>query len=88
MFNDPEVNVKDTWGNWNSKYISMPCGSIAELDYGAGYGYRCHDCMAVIGSMGQPRSCKDEQEKYRNWEKLGGKGWEYFPNENKRNTVD
>jgi hypothetical protein len=27
--------------------------------------------------MGQPQHCKDETEKYENWELLGGKGWDY-----------
>jgi len=87
MFNDSEVNIKDLWGAWHPKYMSMPCGSVAEFDHGAGYGYRCHDCMAVIGSIGQPRSCKEEQEKYRNWAKVGGKDWEYFPNDEKNKRL-
>jgi hypothetical protein len=33
--------------------------------------------MAVVGSIGQPQSCKDEEQKYLNWKKLGGKGWDY-----------
>jgi hypothetical protein len=33
--------------------------------------------MAVVGSIGQPQSCKDEVKKYENWELLGGKGWDY-----------
>jgi len=82
------MNVKDNWGSYNPQFMDLPCGGKAEFDYGAGYGYRCLDCMAVVGSMGQSSHCKEEAEKYRAWEQLGGKGWEYFPNENKRNTVD
>ena len=82
------MNVKDNWGSYHPQLMELPCGGKAEFDHGAGYGYRCLDCMAVVGSMGQSKHCQEEQEKYRNWEKLGGKGWEYFPNENKRNTVD
>jgi hypothetical protein len=33
--------------------------------------------MAVVGSVGQPQRCKDEMQKYENWEELGGKGWDY-----------
>jgi hypothetical protein len=65
------------------RFMHMPCGSIAQFASEAGYGYRCQDCMAIIGSIGQPRSCKEEQEKYRNWAKLGGKDWEYFPDDDK-----
>lgn len=57
--------------------IYLPCGGTALFDDGAGYGYRCWDCMAVVGSMGQPNSCKEESKKYENWEELGGKGWDY-----------
>jgi hypothetical protein len=77
------MSVKDNW-----EFMDLPCGGKAGFDHGAGYGYRCLDCMAVVGSIGQPKHCQEEAEKYRNWEKLGGKGWEYFPNENKRNAVD
>lgn len=71
--------IKTEDGFWLPRYMSMPCGGLAEFDYGAGHGYRCLDCMAVIGSMGQPKSCVDEQQKYSNWAALGGKDWEYFP---------
>jgi hypothetical protein len=33
--------------------------------------------MAVVGSIGQPQHCKDEMQKYDNWQALGGKGWDY-----------
>ena len=82
------MNVKDNWGSYHPQFMELPCGGKAEFDHGAGYGYRCLHCSAVAGSMGQPKHCQEEQEKYRAWEQLGGKGWEYFPNENKRNTVD
>jgi hypothetical protein len=61
-------------------FMELPCGGKATFCVEAGYGYRCMDCMAVVGSIGQPKRCKEEAEKYRNWEKLGGKGWNYFPN--------
>lgn len=37
----------------------MPCGGRPRFDSGSGYGYRCTTCNAVIGSVGQPRSCKE-----------------------------
>jgi hypothetical protein len=57
--------------------MNLPCGGTAIFDHGSGCAYRCLDCMAVIGSIGQPRQCKEEAEKYRQWEELGGKGWDY-----------
>lgn len=58
--------------------IHLPCGGIAYFDEGGGgYGHRCEHCGAVVGSIGQPRHCKDEAQKYENWVKLGGKGWDY-----------
>jgi hypothetical protein len=57
--------------------IYMPCGGTAYYDFGSGCAHRCDTCNAVIGSMGQPQRCKDEAQKWDNWEKLGGKGWDY-----------
>lgn len=37
--------------------FELPCGSQSRWDHGAGYGYRCDDCGAVIGSISMPRSC-------------------------------
>jgi hypothetical protein len=54
----------------------LPCGGIAEFD--GNFSYRCHQCMAVVGSVGMPKHCKDEDEKWRLLELLGGKGWDYF----------
>jgi hypothetical protein len=65
----------------NPKQIYSPCGGVAIFDEGAGYGYRCLDCGAVIGSVGQPRRCQEEVQKYENWKKLGGKGWDFFKGE-------
>lgn len=59
----------------NYKTLYLPCGGTAYFD-GAGYGYRC-ECGSVLGSVGQPQSCKDEAEKYENWALLGGTGWDY-----------
>lgn len=58
--------------------MRMPCGGIAYFDTSSGISYRCEDCGAVVGSIGQPQHCKDEMKKWENWEKLGGKGWVYF----------
>ena len=58
--------------------MKLPCGGIAYFDVESGISYRCSTCLAVIGSIGQPRECVDEAEKYENWKKLGGKGWDYF----------
>lgn len=65
----------------NLKPIYLPCGGTAYFDEGAGYGYRCEDCMAVVGSIGQPRSCAEEAKKYEAWKALGGKGWNYAKGE-------
>ena len=58
--------------------MPLPCGGVAYFDDDCGIGYRCSNCFAVVGSIGQPKHCKDEAKKYENWEKLGGKGWDYF----------
>lgn len=57
--------------------MCLPCGGIAYWDESSGISYRC-ECGAVVGSIGMPQSCKDEAAKWENWEKLGGKGWDYF----------
>lgn len=59
----------------------LPCGGIAHFDHSSGIGYRCEVCGAVVGSIGQPQSCKDAAKKFENWQKLGGKGWPYFEKE-------
>lgn len=56
----------------------LPCGSTAYFDTSSGISYRCEECGAVVGSVGQPRSCQEEAKKWESWEKLGGKGWDYF----------
>jgi hypothetical protein len=41
----------------------MPCGGTPIFDHESGtYSYRCDSCFAVIGSIGQPQSCKDINE--------------------------
>ncbi len=55
----------------------LPCGGTAYFDVDSGISYRC-ECGAVVGSIGQPQRCKDESDKWRAWEALGGKGWDYL----------
>jgi hypothetical protein len=57
--------------------MRLPCGGTAYFDEGAGYGHRCK-CGAVVGSIGMPKACKDEAEKWRVMELLGGQGWDYL----------
>jgi hypothetical protein len=57
--------------------IHLPCGGTAYFDESSGISYRCEVCFAVVGSIGQPQSCKDAAKKYENWEKLGGAKWNY-----------
>ncbi len=44
--------------------IKLPCGGTAYFDVSSGISYRC-ECGAVVGSIGMPRTCKEEfdQEK-------------------------
>ena len=58
------------------KPMYLPCGGTAYWDESSGISYRC-ECGSVVGSIGQPKHCKDEAQKYYNWESLGGKGWDY-----------
>lgn len=58
--------------------IKLPCGGIASFDESSGISYRCEYCGSVVGSIGQPRECKEEAQKYELIKKLGGKGWEYY----------
>ncbi len=58
--------------------MRLPCGGTAYFDESSGISYRCEDCMAVVGSIGMPQSCKDEAKKWEVWEALGGKGWDYL----------
>ena len=61
----------------DDKIIYMPCGSEAYWDSASDMGYRCQSCFAMIGSIGQPRECKEESEKYATLERLGGMGWDF-----------
>ena len=68
--------------------MRLPCGGTAYFDETSGISYRCEDCMAVVGSIGQPQRCKDVMKKYENWEKLGGQGWDYFREDETLETCD
>lgn len=58
--------------------MRLPCGGTAYYDMDSTcHSYRC-ECGAVVGSVGMPRACKDEADKWKAWEALGGKGWDYF----------
>jgi len=57
--------------------LNLPCGGTAYFDVDSGISYRC-ECGAVVGSIGQPQACKDEAAKWEAWKALGGKGWDYF----------
>ena len=57
--------------------MKLPCGGVAYFDEDSGISYRCEMCGCVVGSVGQPQHCKDEMQKWDNWKKLGGKGWDY-----------
>ena len=59
----------------------LPCGGTAYFDYSSEISYRCEDCGAVVGSIGMPKHCRNEMEKWKNWETLGGVGWDYFRKE-------
>lgn len=59
------------------RYLRLPCGGHAVWDDESDMGYRCMDCYAMLGSIGQPQRCADEAQKWRNIEALGGKGWDY-----------
>ena len=45
---------------FNTAPMYLPCGAVAYFDESSCIGYRCENCMAVVGSIGQPQRCKDE----------------------------
>lgn len=59
-------------------YQYLPCNARATFDHGSGMSYRCDDCGAVVGSIAQPRECKEEAKKYDVLKALGGTAyWDY-----------
>ena len=62
--------------------MQLPCGGIAWLDPDSStYGFRCSSCFAVVGSVGQPRDCREEESKWEVQKTLGGRGWNYVKGE-------
>ena len=58
--------------------MQLPCGGQAWLDRESSfYAYRCENCLTVVGSIGQPKACREAANKWAAWESLGGKGWDY-----------
>jgi hypothetical protein len=53
--------------------IELLCGGIASFDYSNRISYRCHNCMAVVGSVGMPSECKQLYEMEKIVDKLKGK---------------
>lgn len=60
--------------------ISLPCGGTAYFDESSGISHRC-ECGAVVGSVGMPKFCREEADKWKAWEKLGGQKWNYTTGE-------
>lgn len=59
------------------QFIYLPCNSRARWDSESDMGYRCESCFAMVGSIGQPRQCVEESNKYKVFEHLGGGKWNY-----------
>lgn len=60
--------------------IIIPCGSITKWDHESEMKYRkyrCESCFVMPGSIGQPDYCKEQSQKWKNLEALGGQGWDY-----------
>lgn len=57
--------------------MKLPCGGIAFFDESSGISYRCEYCGAVVGSIGQPRECKEEAAKWDAYEAAGMWKWNY-----------
>jgi hypothetical protein len=53
--------------------IKTLCGHIAEFDFSSMCGYRCTNCMAIIGSMGMPLQCEQLYEQEEIVRRLKGK---------------
>lgn len=58
--------------------LKMPCGGIAYYNSDSEFDYKCASCFAVIRSIGMPKLCKDEMDKWTMWETVAGKGWDYI----------
>ena len=51
----------------------LECGSIAVFDVRSGCSHICSRCLAVVGSVGMPRQCKDLEDMAEVAAKLKGK---------------
>lgn len=63
---------------WGMDRMNLPCGGTAYFDEESGISYRCLNCLAVVGSIGMPKRCKDISEQWEMQKALGGAGWDYF----------
>ena len=63
---------------WGMDLMNLPCGGAAHFDDESGISYRCLNCLAVVGSIGMPKHCKDITEQWEMQKVLGGAGWDYF----------
>lgn len=63
--------MNDEYRNYMDPQV-LPCGNIAYFDYGSGCAHRCEHCMAVLGSVGMPRECKQLQDMEKVVAKLKG----------------
>ena len=59
------------------QHIFLPCNALAVFDVPSEMGYRCTQCYAMVGSIGQSDRCKAESDKWKTIEAIGGKGWDY-----------
>ena len=60
-------------------YMVLPCGGVAYYDEPVhGMNYFCDQCGTLVGSVGMPKACKREMDKWDLLKLLGGKGWDYF----------
>lgn len=50
----------------DQKLAPMPCGGTPVWDSPSEMGYRCENCGAMIGSVGQPRSCVEKNQEADN----------------------
>ena len=69
------------------KPIRLPCGGVAYFDESSGISHRCEHCGAVVGSIGQPRSCKEEADKWDLYEEQGMWRWDYTEGEPKNISI-
>ena len=67
-------------GMHNLPRIRIPCGAVASFDESSGISYRCEFCGSVVGSIGQPKECKEKAQEYDLMKALGGEGWNYEDN--------